>query len=183
MQPSRAALLIACVLFLSALNAQAQNTTLAFRLYLPLALHAGSGQPQPTPTQTADPLVMRHEVIQLVNDYRAANGCPTAAESPILMDAAQAWSDYMQAHQLFEHSSVKDSEWYKHHNYFNSLGVEENIATGHTSAQQVFQAWQASPNHNRTLLSCYYANLGYVYDIGVGLNGRLWTLALGERLP
>lgn len=181
MKPIQAALLISWIVLLSALGAHAQGIRAATRVFLPIANNSDTHSAPPTATPTVSPLAKRLQVIQLVNEYRAANGCPTASENPILMDAAQEWSDYMQEHRVFEHSAVEDPQWYKHRGYIP--GASENIATGQDTAQQVVHDWQVSPNHNRTLLSCYYASQGYVYDIGIGLNGRLWTLALGERLP
>lgn len=181
---ARTTLLIVVAVCLLSLRGHAASSPLPFDAYVPMANNGRLAVPLPTPSPTpADPLVARREVIRLVNEYRVANGCPAAPENPILMEAAQAWSDYMQAHSIFEHSSAQYPQWYADHNYDNHLGVSENIATGQDTAQQVVHDWQASPNHNRTLLLCDYANLGYVYDLGVGLNGRLWTLALGERLP
>lgn len=152
--------------------------TAKFSLYIPLAANGRTSPPIPPPVDT---LAYRREVIRLVNEYRVANGCPATPENAILMDAAQAWSDYMQDKDIFEHSPFR---WYDDHGYINpSAGVMENIGTGQDTPQEVVTAWKNSPNHNRTLLWCYYASQGATYDLGVGLNGRLWTLALGERLP
>lgn len=175
---------LVALLTLSVANAYAQSTSLPYAIYIPMALDGRPATQQPTPQPTQPPidtLAFRREVIRLVNEYRVANGCPAAAENPILMDAAQAWSDYMQANNLFEHSSVKFPQWYTSRGY--TRDAQENIASGHISPEEVVTAWKNSPNHNRTLLWCYYAKQGYVYDLGVGLNGRLWTLALGEHLP
>lgn len=171
---------------LSAVGIYAQDTNLPFGLYLPIA--AGNGQanrPTPVPTNTpVNELAMRREVIRLVNEYRVANGCPAATEHTALMNGAQAWSDYMRANQYFDHSSAVDSQWYIHHGYVNlSIGVAENLGSGYENAEEVIQGWKISPNHNRTLLSCHFVDDGATYEVGVGLNGRLWTLALGERLP
>lgn len=176
---ARTTLLIVVAVCLLSLRGHAASSPLPFDAYVPMANNGRLAVPLPTPSTTpADPLVARREVIRLVNEYRVANGCPAAPENPILMEAAQAWSDYMQAHSIFEHSPFR---WYKDFGYIP--GASENLASGQDTAQQAVHDWQASPNHNRTLLSCYYASTGATYDLGVGLNGRLWTLALGERLP
>jgi uncharacterized protein YkwD len=152
--------------------------TAKFSGFIPLAANGKASTPTQPPVDT---LAYRREVIRLVNEYRAANGCPAAPENTTLMDAAQAWSDYMQSNNIYGHSTEVDPEWYEHHSY--PEGAHENIGIGQDTPQEVVTAWKNSPNHNRTLLWCYYSNNGYVYDLGVGLNGRLWTLALGERLP
>lgn len=179
---ARTTLLIVVAVCLLSLRGHAASSPLPFDAYVPMANNGRLAVPLPTPSTTpADPLVARREVIRLVNEYRVANGCPAAPENPILMEAAQAWSDYMQAHNIFEHSSAQYPQWYTSRGY--SWDASENLASGQDTAQQAVHDWQASPNHNRTLLSCYYASTGATYDLGVGLNGRLWTLALGERLP
>jgi uncharacterized protein YkwD len=171
--------LILITLLLSGI-AYAQDATTQLHFYIPLATN-GHPPAQPTPPPI-DALAYRREVIRLVNEYRVANGCPAAAENATLMGAAQAWSDYMLVNNYRGHSAEVDPEWYKHHGY--SSGAQENIGLGYDTPQEVVNGWKNSPNHNRTLLWCYYADRGYVYDLGVGLSGgRLWTLALGERLP
>ena len=177
-------LALLALLALSIAGAHAQSTSLPFHLYLPVAMNGRPATQQPTPQPTQPPvdtLAFRREVIRLVNEYRSANGCPAAAESQTLMNAAQAWSDYMQANNLWEHSSVKFPQWYTSRGYI--WDAQENLGRGYETPRDVVDGWKTSPNHNRTLLWCYYANDGYIYDLGVGLNGRLWTLALGEHLP
>ena len=177
-------LALVALLALSVAGVYAQSMSLPYSVYLPMAIDGRPTVEQPTPQPTQPPvdtLAFRREVIRLVNDYRTANGCPAAAENAILMDAAQAWSDYMLTHNYFEHSSMIDTEWYKNHGY--SFGAQENVASGAITPDEVVTAWQNSPNHNRTLLWCYRASSGYVYDLGVGLDGTYWTLALGEHLP
>lgn len=172
-----ALLALVALLALSVAGAHAQSTNQPYSVYLPIVKDGRTPIEQPT----VDTLALRREVIRLVNEYRVANGCPAAAENPILMSAAQEWSDYMQANNLWEHSSVKFPQWYKDRGYVP--GAQENLGRGYETPQEVVTGWKNSPNHNRTLLWCYYADQGYVYDLGVGLNGRLWTLALGEHLP
>lgn len=177
-------LVLALLLALVGAGVYAQAAIPPYAIAMPLIVNGKSTIEQPTAWPTPPPIderAYRQEVIRLVNEYRAANGCPTASEHPILMSAAQAWSDYMQANNLFEHSSVMFPQWYTSQTY--TWGALENIGSGQSTPEEIIRDWQNSSGHNRTLLWCLYANDGYVYDLGVGLNGRLWTLALGEHLP
>ena len=180
-----ALLALVALLALWLAGARAQSTSQPSTAYLPMAMDGRPAVQQPTPQPTQPPvdtLAFRREVIRLVNAYRTANGCPAAAENTILMDATQAWSGYMLANNFYDHSSMVDPRWYKNYGY--EPGAQENIGLGYETPQAVVDGWKNSPNHNRTLLWCYYANQGYVYDVGVGVSGgRLWTLALGEHLP
>ncbi len=172
-----ALLALVALLALSVASTHAQSTSQPYAVYLPMAMDGRTATQPP-----ADTLAFRREVIRLVNEYRTANGCPAGAENAILMDATQAWSDYMLANNFYDHSSMVDPRWYKNYGY--EPGAQENIGLGYETPQAVVDGWKNSPNHNRTLLWCYYANQGYVYDLGVGVSGgRLWTLALGEHLP
>lgn len=175
---------LALLLALVGAGVYAQAAIPAYSFAMPIVVNGRSTIEQPTAWPTPPPideLAYRREVIRLVNEYRVANGCPAASEHPTLMSAAQAWSDYMQVNNVWEHSSVKFPQWYTSRGYV--WDAQENLASGAIAPEEVVTAWQNSPNHNRTLLWCLYANDGYVYDLGVGLNGRLWTLALGEHLP
>ena len=177
---------------LSTASTHAQNIAATpFAVYLPLVQGDGAGSaatPTPTPggdiyENPRDVMAIRREVIRLVNEYRVANGCPAATENPILMSAAQEWSVYMHANDYFQHSNTVNIRWYKDRGYnptYGSLG--ENVALGYYTATNVLNGWKTSPAHNHLLLACHFAADGYVYDVGVGLEGLYWTLAIGERL-
>ncbi len=177
------AVLVLALALIAALPSMAQSGTAL--VYLPMITDGKvAGATAPTPiAATGDELAMRREVIRLVNVYRVANGCPAATEDAALMNGSQAWSEYMVANNYFEHSSTVDAYWYYNHGYPRTkFDAAENIGTGYETAQQVFAAWQNSPNHNRTMLACYFYLEGssYAYNIGVGLRGRRWTLAISE---
>lgn len=181
---------------LSTASTHAQNIAATpFAVYLPLVQGDGAGgaaTPTPTPTPTPggdiyenprDVLAIRREVIRLVNEYRVANGCPAATESPILMSAAQEWSVYMHTNDYFQHSNTVNKDWYSDHGYPKN-STRENVALGYYTATNVMEGWKTSPGHNKTLLACpeIQFNSSYVYDVGVGLEGLYWTFALGVRL-
>ena len=154
-------------------------------VYLPMIMGGTAGVVMPTPISTPAPLPtpqptqdQRPLVIQLVNEYRVANGCPAATTDAALATGAQAWSDRMVATNTVGHSPMG---WYAP--FGVSDQVAENIASGQSSATEVVEAWKRSPNHNRTLLSCDYHQQGATYRLAVGMYANRWTLALVEALP
>lgn len=125
-------------------------------------------------------------MVELVNQARAAAGCPAATPSSTLMQATGDWSVYMQAHNIGEHAP---SNWYTEPPYlYPTNAVLENIAGGADSAESIFAGWMGSPLHRRNLEWCYYPdNPSYheaiYYEVGVGFAGGYWTLALADRDP
>lgn len=141
------------------------------------------GDPQPTP-ENPDPLEAR--MVELVNQARAAAGCPAAMPSPTLMRAAGDWSEYMRVHNIGEHAP---SNWYSSSPYFYPTdAVLENIAGGSDVPDYVFSLWMQSSLHRRNIEFCYHPdNPSYtpdrLYELGAGYSDGYWTLAIADRAP
>ncbi len=133
------------------------------------------------------------EFLTLINDYRAANGIGPLRADQRLGAAAQHHSDYMARTHILSHYDIDvpdldgdgDHDWLDNIVYhgYTAFGRGENIAWGYTSPQAVFNAWKASPDHNRNMLQSGYT------AIGVGLvidpnepNGWFWTTTFGSKL-
>lgn len=90
-------------------------------------------------------------------------------------------------HRGFDHSSPWDRINASGYDHWTLLA--ENIAAGYASAEDVVQAWLASPLHRETLLhrELCEAGVGYVYEPGDAYPGdawgyeHYWTLDLGAR--
>lgn len=140
------------------------------------------GDPQPTP-ENPDPLETR--MVELVNQARAAAGCPTATPNPTLMRAARGWSEYMRAHNIAEHAP---SNWYIAAPYnYPTDAVLENIGASDVP-EVVFDAWMNSALHRRNIEFCYHPdNPSYtpdrLYELGAGYSDGYWTLAIADRAP
>lgn len=106
------------------------------------------------------------EVIQLVNQLRAANGLAPYRVDRALMATAQAHSEYQAANGITSHSGKGGS---RPHDRVVAYGygggaavyVSENIASGtHLSAGQAVGWWQGDNLHLTTMISSKYTDVG-----------------------
>lgn len=114
---------------------------------------------------------MVREVGRLVNEHRAARGCPALAWDDAAARAAQAHSDDMARRRFFSHTSPDGGTVVTR---LRAQGVAiravaENIASGQPTAQEVVRGWLSSPGHRANIENCTYTRQG------VGLSGTLWT--------
>jgi uncharacterized protein YkwD len=133
--------------------------------------------PKPTTTTTSTPPPSQsQQVFDLVNQYRAQNGCAALADNADLTTAAQDHSDDMARNHYFSHTTprgVTFDEREKAAGYPTPGG--ENIAMGQTSAQQVMTDWMNSPGHRANILNCQFTAIG----IGLDTDGWYWTQDFG----
>jgi uncharacterized protein YkwD len=130
---------------------------------------------------TNDELVLNTEelkFITLMNAYRQAQkpALPPLKVSVTLMRAARWQSNDMYSLGYCDHidSLKRDAQpRLKAFGYDYKTSWGENVALGFQTAERVFEAWKASPGHNRTMLK---PNLKV---LGIGKVGDAWTLAVG----
>jgi uncharacterized protein YkwD len=117
--------------------------------------------PQPTnpppppaaPTWSAE----AQQMLTLVNQARAATGVPALTLNTSLTAAAN-----IRAYELVSvqgHTRPDGQPWYT----VSSLARGENVAAGHTSVQEVFDAWMNSEGHRTNILSPEFRTLGVGY--------------------
>lgn len=111
-------------------------------------------------------LASASEVIQLVNQLRAANGLAPYRVDRALMAAAQAHSEYQAANRITSHSGKGGSRPRDRAVAYGYGGgaavyVSENIATGtNLSASQAVGWWQGDNLHLTTMISSKYTDVG-----------------------
>ena len=121
-----------------------------FRVYLPSIITAA-----PSATQ---------EVVDLVNQERAAAGCPALGISAELTAAAQGHSEDMAINNFFSHTgSNGSSPWDRMEAAGYTAGAAENVAAGQSTAEAAMRAWMRSAGHRSNILNCSLT------EIGVGL--------------
>jgi|SRR5579859_3162373 len=81
-------------------------------VYLPFIVQPGASMPQPSPIDTNQ---LCQDAINAVNVQRAQAGCAPVVENASLDVPTQAWSDYLEANNILEHSSQYDANWYVEH--------------------------------------------------------------------
>jgi len=111
-------------------------------------------------------LASASEIIQYVNQLRAANGLPPYKVDSALMAAAQSHSDYQAATGITSHTGKGGSRPRDRavaYGYGNGAAVyvSENIATGtNLSASEAVGWWQGDSLHLTTMLSSKYTDVG-----------------------
>ena len=111
------------------------------------------------------------QVADMVNRHRASVGCPALVWDERAAAAAQAHSDDMARHDIFDH---KGSDGSTHRSRLERVGVQaraaaENIGQNGGGANEVLRSWLASGDHRDTIENCRYTRHG------VGLRGNRWT--------
>ncbi|MEI2612771.1 MAG: LysM peptidoglycan-binding domain-containing protein [Candidatus Promineifilaceae bacterium] len=133
--------------------------------------------------QSAPPVTAQspaYEVIQLVNDFRAANGLPALQINGSLMIAAQQQADYMAATGIYSHTGYNGSSPQSRAESAGYVGwVSENIVGGtNLTPQKGLIWWQNSAVHYAALVSTRYTEVGAGYSSGFDQN--FYTLVVGR---
>jgi len=127
--------------------------------------------------------------VNLLNNYRAANGLSQLLISDAISEACYRHSHDMAKYSFFSHYSTR-SDWFatnalpwdrmalSGYNYSTSKG--ENIAAGQVTAAEVFAAWKASPGHNENMLNSAYKVIGIsLYKLSGSPYTYYWTTDFG----
>lgn len=121
--------------------------------------------------------------LRLINNYRASIGVGKLRVSIGLTRASDAHSLDMATTGKFQHNSSDGTDTFvRIARYYACNGSRaENIAFGTTSAQQVFDAWKASPDHNTNMRAAAYKAIGIARRANA--NGvYYWTTDFGDCL-
>jgi uncharacterized protein YkwD len=102
---------------------------------------------------------------------------PALAWSSLLSKVSFDHSNDMFTNKYFSHTGQNGSTpgtRMKNAGY-NWKTYGENIANGHTSEQQVFNAWLASVGHCKNIMNPAFK------EMGAGRQGNYWTQLFGTR--
>jgi uncharacterized protein YkwD len=130
-----------------------------------------------------------HQVIELVNEARAAEALPPLKRASSLVEAARYHATDMLLDGYFAHDSYDDGmsmpvcPWYTRVIGFYSPDwreLSENIAAGQVDPEMVVQAWMNSSGHRKNILS------PATWEIGVGYASassasHYWVQDFGRR--
>ena len=122
-------------------------------------------------------------LLELINEYREDNGAGTLVPSETLSTSAERHSKDMSAHDFFSHAT-KESSYYPEDSepvdrlvqegYPTNASTAENIAWGQPTAEEVFEDWRRSPEHDAAMLDEQYTTAG------IGHAGTYWTADFGS---
>ncbi|MEV7520727.1 CAP domain-containing protein [Streptomyces sp. NPDC091371] len=136
-------------------------------------------QPAPAPPKPSAPAPSGSaaQVLALVNQERAAAGCPALSLNAKLTKAAQDHSADMAAHSNMSHTGSDGSDAGQRITRagyaWSSYG--ENVAYGYSTAEKVMEGWMNSPGHRQNILNCSFKEIG----IGLAQPGYYWTQDFG----
>lgn len=132
-----------------------------------------SGTPSATSGSYAS---FQNQVVQLVNQERAANGLKPLTVNSLLTKTATLKSEDMAKLNYFDHQSPTYGSPF---DMMKQYGISyrtagENIAMGQTTPQQVMQGWMNSPGHRANILNSSFTQIG----VGIAKNAQgryIWT--------
>lgn len=133
-----------------------------------------------TPLPPATAQSPASEIIQLVNNFRLANGLPAFQINNSLMIAAQQQANYMAANNIYSHTGTGGTTPQMRAEAAGYVGwVSENIVGGTnlTPAKGLIW-WQNSPVHYAALVSTRYTEVGAGYASGFDQN--FYALVVGQ---
>ncbi|MFB7663571.1 CAP domain-containing protein [Kitasatospora sp. NPDC056138] len=142
-----------------------------------LLLLAGATGASAAPSGTnLAPQTSGGEILALENAARAQQGCPALNENGQLTQAAQVHSTDMANNNFFSHTGSDGSDIATRAaraGFSPSIPTSENISSGATSSQAVFDGWMGSAPHRAAILNCSWT------QTGIAGSGTLWTQVLG----
>jgi hypothetical protein len=127
--------------------------------------------------------VEEQRLLELINGYRQENGVGTLIPSAVLSTSATRHSEDMAAHDFFSHSTRESSYYPSGSNpahrtaregYPTNVYTAENIARGQQTAEEVFEVWRGSPEHDAAMLGEQYT------AAGIGHVDTYWTADFGS---
>ncbi len=125
--------------------------------------------------------ISTQELLNFTNQKRAENGLQTLSNSPQLADAANKKASDMFAKNYWAHNAPDGTTpWvFIKASGYNYVYAGENLARGFNSANDVVNAWMASPNHRANILSSNFKDVGFAVKSGT-LNGEQTFLVVQE---
>jgi uncharacterized protein YkwD len=110
-------------------------------------------------------------VIERVNGERTSRGLPALVAADALQEAAQVRAQEIGV--SMSHTRPDGNRWYT----VSEEAFAENLAAGHTGAEQVVDDWMGSEGHRKNILNKDYTKVGAAYIHTE--SGRYWTLLFG----
>ena len=136
-----------------------------------------AGTPTTPPVTAQSPA---SEILQLVNNFRLANGLPAFTINNSLMVAAQQQANYMAANNIYSHTGAGGSSPQGRAEAAGYVGwVSENIVGGTSlTADKGLIWWQNSPVHYAALVSTRYTEVGA--GSASGYDQNFYALVVGQ---
>ncbi len=117
--------------------------------------------------------ISSEQLLLFTNQKRQENALPPLSLNQQLSNAAAGKANDMFAQNYWAHNSPDGkTPWvFIKGAGYNYIYAGENLARGFTNAQDVINAWMASSEHRKNMLSTNYQSVGYAVETGK-LNGE-----------
>ena len=117
--------------------------------------------------------ITSEQLLLITNQKRQENGLAPLSLNQQLSNAASSKASNMFEQNYWAHNSPDGkTPWvFIKGAGYNYIYAGENLARGFNNAQDVINAWMASPEHRKNMLSTNYQNVGYAVQTGT-LNGE-----------
>lgn len=111
------------------------------------------------PAETND---IHEQVLALINEQRAAQGCPPLTRNPQLDTAAYSHSQDMALNDYVAHDGLDGTKFWQRIQAtgYSFAQAAENIAAGSTTPDQTVQLWVDSPGHAKNVFNCDLRDTG-----------------------
>ena len=124
-------------------------------------------------------------VLDLINQYRSANGLGTVSLNGALNNAARWMSEDMANNNYFSHTDSLGRDPFVRlgdFGYTFNTWKGENLAAGIDSAQEAFDLWKGSPGHNANMLNPNFKVIGIARSYSASSTfGWYWSTDFGGQ--
>jgi len=125
------------------------------------------------PNEASFSSITTTNIINLTNAARIAEGLGPLNQNSVLNQAAMAKANDMIANNYFAHTSPSGTSpwyWFKQADYIYTY-AGENLAMDFIEAEDVVDAWMASPTHRKNIVNGKYQEIGVAVKPGE-IDGR-----------
>jgi uncharacterized protein YkwD len=100
-------------------------------------------------------------LVNLINEYRLANGCGAVNIDSLLLDLSYSHSEYMAKVNRLSHDNIENRQAFMHPTL-----IGEVVAYGHKTSESVVAGWKHSENHNACILDKDFTKIGVSHSFG-----------------
>jgi uncharacterized protein YkwD len=110
-------------------------------------------------------------IVNLINEYRLANGSGAVNIDSLLLDLSFGHSEYMANVNRLSHDNFENREAFMHPHL-----IGEVVAYGHKTPESVVAGWKRSEKHNACLLKPNFTKVGVSHSFGK--DGKRYVTAI-----
>jgi uncharacterized protein YkwD len=110
-------------------------------------------------------------IVNLINEYRLANGSGAVNIDSLLLDLSYSHSEYMANVNRLSHDNIENRQAFMHPHL-----IGEVVAYGHKTPESVVAGWKRSEKHNACILDKDFTKIGVSHSFGK--DGKRYVTAI-----